>query len=148
MGKHTYLYPLPTNARFLWMLARQNSSDLFGYPDDSHKAGWLTAVRLDEEFIRARDTVMRMIEDAPRVCVGFGYTIPDSRSGNPDYHDTRETTRLITRRLWDGEAVNDGTRRYIMGTIRGRNIPDCDPPATIAAFLDAHRGQLIIPVWM
>lgn len=148
MGKHTYLYPLPEEARFLWMLARQNPSDLFGYPDDDHAAGWLTATRLSEEFGRARDAVMRLIKDAPRVCIGFGYTIPNSVSGEPDYHDTHEVTRLITRRLWDGEVVNDRTRRYVMGTIRGRTVPDCDPCDAVEAFLNAHRYKMIIPVWM
>lgn len=148
MSKHTYIYPLPESARFLWMLARQNSSDLFGYPYDTHRTGWLTTIRLDEEFGHARDAVMRLIKDAPRVCIGFGYTIPDSVSGEPDYHDTHEVTRLITRRLWDGEVVSDSTRRYIMRTIRSRTVPDCDPCDAVEAFLDAHRGQMIIPVWM
>lgn len=148
MGKHTYLYPLPESARFLWKLGRANVCDVFGYPDDGHAAGWITAVRLDGEFGHARDTVMRLIEDAPRVCIGFGYAIPDSQSGESDYHDTHEVTRLITRRLWDGEVVDERTRRYVMRTIRSRTVPDCDSPNAIEAFLDAHRGQMIIPVWM
>jgi hypothetical protein len=148
MSKHTYLFPLPVKARLLWRLGRANASDLFGYPDSTHAAGWHTTIRLDEEFARARAAVMRLIENAPRVCIGFGYTIPDSVSEEPDYHDTHESTRILTRRLWDGEVVDERLHRYVMGRMGGGEVPDQDPADTIADFLAEQHGQMIIPVWM
>lgn len=148
MSKHTYLYPLPASARFLWMLGRADACDLFGYPDDGHGAGWHTMLRLDEEIHHARQTVMRLIKDAPRVCIGHGYTIPDS-AVSAEYHDTHETTRLITRRLWDGETVTQHTHRYVMGYVNSHPvIPGRDPADDIDRFLTQHMGQMIIPVWM
>lgn len=147
MSKHTYLYPLPEKARFLWMLGRTGPEDLFGDPALDHGAGWLTTVGLEDTFAHARDVVTRLIENADRVCIGHGYTIPDSQVG-AEYHDTHELTRLITRRLWDGETVTRRTRSYIMGYVRQSDVPGRDPAEDIDDFLTRHMGQLIIPVWM
>lgn len=148
MSKHTYLYPLPASARFLWMLGRTDPADLFGDPDLGHGAGWLTTVDLADTFAHARAVVMRLINDKPRVCIGHGYTIPDSQVG-AEYHDTHETTRLITRRLWDGETVTQHTHRYVMGYVNSHPVlPGRDSADDIDNFLTQHMGQLIIPVWM
>lgn len=147
MSKSTYLYRLPAPARFLWMLGRADSSDLFGYPAENHWAGVHTTLRLDEEFAHARAVVMRLIEGTPRVRIGFGYSIPDSQV-DAKYHDTHESTRLITRRLWDGAVVDDRLTRYVMGHVRHAPTEDRDDDDTIAEFLAANHGQLIIPVWM
>lgn len=147
MSKSTYLYPLPADALFLWRLGRADASDLFGYPADTHWAGVYTTLRLDKEFGHAHAVVMRLIEDVPRVCIGFGYTIPDSQVG-AEYHDTHESTRLITRHLWDGAVVDDRLTRYVMGHLRHAPTGDRDDNDTIAEFLAANHGQMIIPVWM
>jgi hypothetical protein len=147
MSKHTYLYPLPASARFLWMLGRANSSDLFGYPDDKHWAGCQMAIRLDDEIARARAAVMGLIEDRPRVCLGFGYTIPNSQI-DAEYHDTHESTRILTRYLWDGAIVDDRIHAYLMQAVKRPGVPDRSSPEEFDCFLTQHKGQLIIPVWM
>jgi hypothetical protein len=149
---HTYLYPLPASARFLWRLARTNVSDLFGHPADDHMAGWLTAVRLDETFGRARRTVMRLIKDAPRVCIGEGYVIPGSLTEDGGkHHAVHENTAILTRRLWDGEVVTDRLYGFLMDYVQHRpDIPGRDSVAEISAFLRVrqHEGEMIIPVRM
>lgn len=151
---HTYLYPLPASARFLWMLGRADTMDLFGFPDDTHKAGVLTTLRLDDELAQARNTVLRLINDAPRVCIGRGYTIPGSVvcRGDDVIH---WSTKRLTQWFWDAPVLTpDLAARTI------RDLDKCldrsgntlvagrDPHDNIVKFLHSHADQPIIPVWM
>lgn len=152
--KHTYLYPLPASARFLWMLGRTDAMDLFGFPKDPHQAGILTTLRLDEEFHRARCAVMRLVKDAPRVCLGRGYTIPNSVvcSGRDEIH---WSTKRITDRFWDAPTLTPdllGSTVRDLDKTRGKTgntlVPARDDHTDIVKFLHAQADQPIIPVWM
>ncbi|MEV8335079.1 hypothetical protein [Streptomyces niveus] len=75
--KHTYLYPLPDDALFLWRAGRTSASDLFGHPPVTADVSlWTVLASLDEQFSDARDAVMRLIVSSDRRCIGQGYTIP------------------------------------------------------------------------
>lgn len=147
--RHTYLYPLPESARFLWMLARQDPADLFGHPDDTHRAGWQTAIRLAEELGHARDTIMRLIADAPRVCVGEGYVIPGSHTEDGGrHHALTPGVERLTHFFWDAPKASKALTFRAVRIARKAPAPGSGSPNEIGDFLTAHRGQMIIPVWM
>lgn len=146
--KHTYLYPLPAPARFLWRLARADAPDLFGYPDDNHAAGWLTSVRLDGEFARAHSAIMRLIKDAPRVCIGEGYVIPGSLTEDDGkHHAVQPSTVRLTHLFWDAPELTLPLVKEVMSEFRAP-VPGRDPHTDAGDFLRAHMGQHVIPVWM
>lgn len=148
--KHTYLYPLPASARFLWMLARTDPADLFGDPDPHHQAGTFTYLRLSEEFHHARMVVMRLIENTPRVCLGRGFSIPGSQVTDAGYADPLHwTTERATELFWDAPKLgNDLYLRTVRLADKKHEVPGRDPAAMIGQFLAAHHKQHIIPVWM
>ncbi|MCZ0984279.1 hypothetical protein O1L60_46840 [Streptomyces diastatochromogenes] len=149
--KHTYLYPLPDDALFLWRAGRQSATDLFGVPADSPDM-WTRLVALDEQLGEARETVARLIEDADRVCLGQRYAIPGSI--NPQITDIEEdvhaSTRTVTCLLWDAPLL-DPSLRTVVVTALGLpdvEVPGRDPAAVITRFLQAHEHQRLIPFWM
>lgn len=147
---HTYLYPLSEHARFLWRVGRADVADLFGDFDPSHRGGLSMHTRLADEMVHARAVIHRLIENAPRVCLGRGYTIPYSqiegaRGTGPLHH----TTGLVTYLLWNAPMLDDfhhGEAMRVLGL--AEDVPDRDSAEEIDAFLTAHAGQHIIPVWM
>jgi hypothetical protein len=146
--KHTYLYPLPASARFLWRMARADVSDLFGYPADHHKAGWVASVRLLDEFGRARDVVHRLIGNAPHVCIGEGYVIPGSLTeGGGKHHAVQPSTIRLTHLFWDAPELSLPLVKEVMSEFRAP-VPGRDPRLEAGEFLRAHMGQHVIPVWM
>lgn len=146
--QHTYLYPLPASARFLWMLGRAGADDLFGYPDGEHGAGIFTSLRLDEEFARARATVMRLIDSAPRVCIGEGYAIPNSRTEDGGkHHAVKPSTVYLTHLFWDAPVLDSELCKRVLSEFRAPE-PGRDSFENVGDFLAAHMGQLIIPVRM
>lgn len=145
--KHTYLCPLPPTARFLWRLGRADVADLFGYPDDSHQAGWITSVRLADEIDYARRTLRRITEDSPRVCIGQGYAIPGSLTENSGrHHAVRRSTADLTATFWDAPLVTARLAHEVSRTLLQE--PGRDPVEEIHRFLTDHIGQPVIPVWM
>lgn len=149
--KHTYLYPLPASARFLWRVGRADVADLFGYPEESDydekNDEWLIHVRMDEEIDRARKAVMSMIEDAPRVCIGKGYVIPGSLTEDGGrHHAVRTSTESLTETFWDAPVVTARLAHEVTRTLLQE--PGRDPVPEIHQFLTDHVGQHVIPVWM
>ncbi|MFF3730948.1 hypothetical protein ACFYXM_11645 [Streptomyces sp. NPDC002476] len=149
--KHTYLYPLPDEALFLWRAGRQTATDLFGLPADSPDM-WTRLVALDEQLGEARETVARLIENADRVCLGQRYAIP--RSLHPQIADVEEdvhaSPRTVTCLLWDAPLLDPSLRTLVVTAL---GLPHAevlgrDPAADITRFLQAHEHQRLIPFWM
>ncbi|MEO3976946.1 hypothetical protein [Streptomyces sp. CAU 1734] len=150
--KHTYLYPLPGGAQFIWRAGRAFATDLFGSPDGDDPGTWKLLVSLDDGIAGARDEVFRLIRDAERVCIGQCYAIPGSI--NPDIADIEDgvhlSTREVTRLLWDAPVMDPALRATVDRALgpSGPHVPGRDPEPSIACFLDTHEGQRLIPVWM
>ncbi|MGA5442267.1 hypothetical protein ACPCKW_22495 [Streptomyces griseoincarnatus] len=147
--KHTYLYPLPDDAVFLWRLGRTSASDLFGLPGEPDEQ-WMTLITLDDAFGTARETVMRLIEDADRVCLGRRYVVPGSLDpASPEVEEGVErATREVTHLLWDAPLLSGELTARVLATLSSGRAPGRDPLVDIAAFLRAHDGRRVIPVWM
>lgn len=147
---HTYLCPLPDNARFLWMAARTTAEDLFGYPDDDHKGGWLMHATLDAEFDHARAVLRRIIKDAPRVCLGQGYDVPAYMFGDEDDGKRRAhaSTGALIELFWNAPVLTTGMYGGVLLHADLIGIPGRDPRPEIDQFLIEHIGQRIIPVRM
>lgn len=148
--QHTYLYPLPERARFLWRVGRAEVTDLFGDFDPSHQGGLFMHLRLSDELAHARAVIHRLIENSPRVCLGRGYTIPFSEVEDAGYHAVlHPSTRCLTLMLWHAPKLEAEVPSLIRTELfEAGDVPGRDSAEDIDAFLTAHMGQHIIPVWM
>ncbi|MFF4188449.1 hypothetical protein ACFYZ9_35150 [Streptomyces sp. NPDC001691] len=150
--KHTYLYPLPDDALFLWRSGRGTATDLFGTPAADNPDAWMVLLALDEQFGAARDAVARLVQDADRVCLGRRYAIPGSLDpAIADFEDgVHPSTREVTRLLWDAPLLNPSLRTLVVAALGlpDAHVPGRDPLPEIIRFLQAHEGQRLIPVWM
>jgi len=145
--KHTYLYPLPAPARFLWRVGRADAVDLFGESDPFHQGGILRELRLSDEFDHARRVVFRLIKNSPRVCIGQGYVIPGSlRDDGGKHHAVQPSTESLTETFWDAPLVTARLAHEVTRALYAEL--DRDPVPDIRSFLNDHVGQHVIPVWM
>lgn len=147
--KHTYLYPLPAKARFLWMLGRTDTADLFGFPERGHEAGLVTSIKLDEVFARARSAVHRIILDAPGVCIGEGYCTPGTlMEDGGRHHALTPSVERLTEVFWDAPSLTKDLLDRTLVEVWNSTAPGRDEDRDINRFLVDHYGQHIIPVWM
>lgn len=153
MGKHSYLYPLRDDERWLWRTARMDGSDLFGTPDPdtAPPSEWVLNVGVSEALGAVRDELHRRLESRPRICIGRHYAIPGSLCESAQAHEIEAdwTVREVTGLTWDAPSLGGDVLSLVQVALhRSAGQDGRDDWGTIEPFLTSHRGQRVIPVWM
>lgn len=151
--KHTYLTTLPAGKRWLWTAGRAGAADLFLSPEtgDGTDPDWQKYIALSNHLGHMQELFHAAIEDEPRVCIGRHYMIPGSLCEVSQEREgmASETVRLVTLWTWDAPELADTILFRLRTTLsRSTGQDGMDSRADLMAFLDAHKGRRVVPVWM
>lgn len=150
--KNTYLYTLPSGARWLWTAGRAGAADLFRSPEvDAPQEDWVKYTGLSDHLGHMRDMLHEVIKEEPRVCIGNHYMIPGSlcEVSQSRESEASEAVRLVTLWTWDAPQLEDTTFFQLRNTLaRTAGRDGADSRADLMAFLEASKGRRIVPVWM